>query len=141
MILAKIYYWLHKIFSKPDERGEYSAGVWQDAVRRKVLSFCLSKPGKILEVGCGEGLFLSKIASEGKYSSIYGIDIWMDILIRAKDRFKKDNIDSIELTQADAARLPFGNIVFDTRVRVAELDTDTVRGTWNNFRAHRERKS
>lgn len=116
MILSKIYCWLHKKFSRPDERGEYSAGVWQNAVREKILSFCGAKQGKILEVGCGEGLFLSKIAKNKKYSMVCGVDIWRDILIRAGVRFKADGIKSVELAQADAAMLPFKDDVFDTIV-------------------------
>ena len=61
-MIPKVYYWLHKKFSKPDERGEYSAGVWQDAVREKVFELCTFSSGKLLEVGCGEGLFLLKFS-------------------------------------------------------------------------------
>lgn len=116
MILSKIYYWLHDKFSKPDERGEYSAGGWHDAVRRKVLSFCSEGKGKILEVGCGEGLFLNKVAASGKYSYVYGVDIWKDILIRAKNRFKSGNISNAGFVQADAVSLPFKDNSFDTVV-------------------------
>lgn len=116
MILSKIYYRLHKMFSKPEERGEYSAGLWQDAVREKVFSLCENNQDKILEVGCGEGLLLSKIAGDGKYSYVCGVDIWKDILMRAQDRFKAGNISNVALVQADAASLPFKDNSFNTVV-------------------------
>lgn len=115
-MFTKLYYFLHKKLSKPEERGEYSAGLWQDAVREKVFSLCEDNQCKILEVGCGEGLFLSKIAAAGKYSYIYGVDIWETILMRAQDRFEAGNINNAELTQADAASLPFKDNSFDTVV-------------------------
>jgi len=109
-MLSKIYYWLHKQFSKKEERGEYSAGFWQDAVREHVLEICAQDKGRILEVGCGEGLFLNKIAKAKEDLEIVGLDIWLDILFKAKTRIKQD---AVNLIQADAVGIPFKDGVFD----------------------------
>ena len=118
-IIQKIYYWLHARFSKPDERGEYSAGYWQDVIRGKVFELCDIKSGKLLEVGCGEGLFLAKFASsELKKLALFGIDIWEDILLKANQRFAYAGIKNVNLSQADAQELPFENEFFDRVVCV-----------------------
>ncbi len=116
MMLSALYRWLHKKLSKPEERGEYSAGVWQNTVREQVLSLCAKSSGRILEVGCGEGLFLSKLAAEKKYAGIAGVDIWYDILEKANRRLAGKDAPGMLLTQADAVRLPFQADVFDTVV-------------------------
>ncbi|MBI4845525.1 MAG: class I SAM-dependent methyltransferase [Candidatus Omnitrophica bacterium] len=112
-MIKKIYYWLHRRFSKPEEKGEYSAGYWQNLVRREVLERCSGISGNILEVGCGEGLFLRQLSEKNKTAKIFGLDIWADIIIKAKNRFRENNIKGIELQQADACCLPYKNECFD----------------------------
>ncbi|MFH1062921.1 MAG: class I SAM-dependent methyltransferase [Candidatus Omnitrophota bacterium] len=112
-MLDKIYSWLHRKLSKSDEQGEYSAGIWQNAVRDKVVSLSENTQGKILEVGCGEGLLLLKLAKLKPKLDIYGIDIWLDILKRAQLKLGQNAIVNAKLTQADATKLPFGGIFFD----------------------------
>jgi len=115
-MIKKLYYWLHQKFSKPDERGEYSAGAWQNAVRTKVLELSKEAQGKFLEVGCGEGLFLCKIAKAKPELEIVGIDIWDKILSQASERLKRDRVFNVKLLQADATKLPFEDDFFDTVV-------------------------
>ncbi len=116
-MIRKIYYRLHRKFSKPEERGEYSAGRWQDLVRENVFNLCRLDGKKILEIGCGEGLFLSKIARTKKNVVVVGMDIWKDILIRARQRMQSEGHGrNIELIQADAVSLPFADNIFDSVV-------------------------
>ncbi|MBU4477822.1 MAG: class I SAM-dependent methyltransferase, partial [Candidatus Omnitrophica bacterium] len=115
-MFTKIYYFLHKKLSKPEERGEYSAGLWQDAVREKVFSLCKDNQGKILEIGCGEGLFLQRIAKDEKFSNVIGLDIWRDILSRCRNRLEDAAIGTVKLVQADAGRLPFKAAALDSVV-------------------------
>ncbi|MBU1086349.1 MAG: class I SAM-dependent methyltransferase [Candidatus Omnitrophica bacterium] len=112
-MLDKLYFWIHRKLSRPDEQGEYSAGVWQNAVRDKVMALSADAAGKVLEVGCGEGLLLLKLAGLKPKLDIYGIDIWNDILVRAQIKLDKNNIQNVKLTQADAAKLPFSDDFFD----------------------------
>jgi ubiquinone/menaquinone biosynthesis C-methylase UbiE len=112
-MLDRIYLWLHRRLSKTDERGEYSAGVWQNAVRDKVIFLSDDAAGKLLEIGCGEGLLLLKLASLKPKLDIYGIDIWNEILVRAQSKFDKNNIQNVLLSQADATQLPFKDKFFD----------------------------
>ncbi|MFC1599199.1 class I SAM-dependent methyltransferase [Candidatus Omnitrophota bacterium] len=115
-MIKKIYYWFHNKTSKPEERGEYSAGRWQDAVRKKTLELCRGKQGRVLEVGCGEGLFLIALAGISKDAQIYGVDNWGEILQRAGEKKRKKKLKRIQLSQADAKRLPFKSKRFDAVV-------------------------
>ena len=82
-MIKRLYKWFHSVTSRPEEAGEYSAGYWPDKVRRSALDLCAHKRGRILDVGCGEGLFLSKLALSNSGAEIWGIDKWDGILKRA----------------------------------------------------------
>lgn len=112
-MIKKIYYWFHKIISRPEERGEYSSGYWQDIVRRNALGLFDGGWKNVLEVGCGEGLFLTELASSRKDVYFCGVDNWKDILKKAEARINKKGIKNIELYEADAASLPFEDSYFD----------------------------
>ncbi|MBW1823389.1 MAG: class I SAM-dependent methyltransferase [Deltaproteobacteria bacterium] len=115
-MVKNIYYWFHKKMSRPEERGEYSSGRWQQMVRAEALELCTCDEGNVLEVGCGEGLFLAKLAKEKRDLDIYGADIWKDILDKAKNRFEEDNITNVKLHHCDASSLIFENNFFDVVV-------------------------
>ncbi|MEW6088956.1 MAG: class I SAM-dependent methyltransferase [bacterium] len=115
-MMKKIYYWFHEKMSDPGERGEYSAGRWQDMVRKEALRLCRNDKGKLLEAGCGEGLFLVKLASLNKKLDIYGIDNRPEILEKAEKKIEDNNCRNIKVIKADAASMPFEDSYFDTVV-------------------------
>jgi len=115
-MLNKIYYWLHAVASKPEERGEPSAGYWQDTVRKTALALCEEKKGKLLEIGCGEGLFISQLVSINKDLQIYGIDNEKNMLEKAENRIMEKGIKDTNISQAEANALPFDDSFFDTVV-------------------------
>lgn len=126
-MLKEFYYWFHKTISRPQERGEYSSGYWQDMVRTNALKLCESLDGNILEVGCGEGLFLTRLALAHKDKQIYGIDNCEDILQKADRRLKEKNIENVKLSCADATSLPFEDSYFDTVVCInVILNLDSI---------------
>lgn len=112
-MLKKLYYWFHRKTSKLEERGEYSSGLWQDKVRKEALKLCRDSRGRLLEVGCGEGLFLVELASVNKDMQIYGIDNWPEILKKADKRIKAKGIKNVRLSLAEAISLPFKDSYFD----------------------------
>ena len=93
-MFEKIYYLFHRLLSKPDERGEYSGGYWQDMVRGKTLLLCRGLKGKVLEVGCGEGLFLVQLVRQNPDLGIWGIDNSDERLSQAKARLSEKNFAS-----------------------------------------------
>ncbi|MHC4579814.1 MAG: class I SAM-dependent methyltransferase [Planctomycetota bacterium] len=115
-MIKKLYYWLHERTSSPEERGEYSSGHWQQMIRAEALELCRCDEGNLLEVGCGEGLFLSRLAKERPGLDICGVDVWKDILDKAKNRFEEGNIANIRLYHCDASSLVFENDLFDVVV-------------------------
>jgi ubiquinone/menaquinone biosynthesis C-methylase UbiE len=115
-MFKKLYYAMHDAFSKPEQRGEYSAGAWQEMVRERVLAQTEGMSGSLLELGCGEGLFLTALREKNKQVFLFGIDIWETILDRARERCREKGITDISLRQADAKKLPFENAWFDATV-------------------------
>jgi ubiquinone/menaquinone biosynthesis C-methylase UbiE len=115
-MLKTLYYRLHDAFAKPDQRGEYSAGAWQEMVRTRVLAYTKDMTGSLLEVGCGEGLFLTALRGMNQKAFLFGVDIWDKIIDRARERFREKGIIDISVRQADARELPFEDGWFDVTV-------------------------
>jgi ubiquinone/menaquinone biosynthesis C-methylase UbiE len=63
----------------------------------------------ILDVGCGSGLFFSKIAN--KTGIIIGVDITHNLLLKAQTQAHA--LGNVHVVQADADHLPFKTDVFD----------------------------
>ncbi len=115
-LLEKFYNYLLKATSKPGEQGEYSGGHWQAEVRAMALKLCVTSSGRLLEVGCGEALFLAELAQVNKNPELYGVDNWEQILQKAKERLASKKIDTVKLSLADGAGLPFADSYFQTVV-------------------------
>lgn len=64
---------------------------------------------KVLDVGCGSGLFFSQAADKAKI--IVGVDISRNLLFKAKEH--ADNFQNVFVLQADADHLPFRAGFFD----------------------------
>lgn len=122
-MIKKLYRWLHKITSRPQEGEEYSGGYWQDMVRRQSLALCQGIKGKILEIGCGEGLFLSQLALQNPEAEIWGIDNNKDRLLQAEKRFKNKNLPNIRLSLQEAPNLSFADEYFDIIICINVLFT------------------
>lgn len=75
------------------------------------------KPGKkVLEVGCGTGIFTEKLAATG--AEIFAIDISPDLLSKAENKIKRANV---VFKIADLENLPFESESFDCVVGVSVL--------------------
>lgn len=115
-LIQKIYLSIHGAFSRPEERGSYSAGYWQDKVRRVALGLAVSYRGRILEVGCGEGFFLANLCKINPHIEAWGVDRSGEILAQARNLFKKENLRGEVIVEGDAQQLPFDNSFFDAVV-------------------------
>ena len=100
-----------KMVSRKDEKGEYSAGYWPVKVRNKLLEL-IPDYGSFLEVGCGEGLFLSDLRKYKPNLNLTGIDLWEEILNKAKIRFSND--PGVKLVLGKGEKLPFPDNTFDS---------------------------
>ncbi|MFC1496716.1 class I SAM-dependent methyltransferase [Candidatus Margulisiibacteriota bacterium] len=111
-MITKLYRKILDIFSKAGEQGEYSAGYLQNKVREKALLWCQSLNGKLLEIGCGEGLFLQRL-KESSFE-LFGLDNSKERTLAAERRLGS----AVKLYEADATLLPFENDYFDCIVCV-----------------------
>jgi ubiquinone/menaquinone biosynthesis C-methylase UbiE len=69
--------------------------------------------GKILEIGCGHGDVLHELLFHRiRSDNLYGIDLLPDRIIQAKSRFP-----NLNLSTADAQKLPFSSNQFDLVVQ------------------------
>ncbi len=101
--------------------AEYAEVIWNwDSpagrlrVERRVTFYAdcahLTDGRRVLELGCGTGVFLSKTACRG--ARIHGLDLSMDLLLKARDRVRGST--SVSLECGDAERLPYPDSVFDS---------------------------
>lgn len=105
--------------ARPEDRGGISAGYWQGRIRDAALELCLSpKPGRTLEAGCGEGLFLGKALKADPALSVFGVDISFDQLRGARKRIAAVPGARAGLVRADAMALPFKDNTFDKAVAI-----------------------
>jgi heptosyltransferase-2/heptosyltransferase-3 len=119
--VEKVYRWLRDMTSRPEERREFSAGYWQAKIRENAIQMCAGISGRLLEIGCGEGLFLSLAAKRYPHLELVGVDHWPVSLMRAREVFKKFNVARISLVEAEASHLSFADESFDIVVCVNVL--------------------
>ncbi len=119
-MLEKIYYRLHRMTSGPGEEGEYSSGYWQRRIRERAVEICRQHRGRLLDVGCGEGLFLGRMMTARPDLQVWGVDEWEGILCRAEKRTARIN-SGVRLLRADASELPFEDGSFDVVVCINVL--------------------
>ena len=120
-MLNNIYNWFHRRFSKPQERGKYSSGFWQDTIRSKVLVLSRNIKGRVLEVGCGEGLFLVQLARQNPGLEIWGIDNSRPRLNQAEERGKEAGLRNMNFLLEDATNLSFDDEYFDAVICINVL--------------------
>ena len=108
--------WTHK--RKIMQRYDITAEMYemryteeQKAKYKAALDLLRINPdSKILDVGCGTGLFFQHVATEAQ--AVVGADISIKLLRQAKKRTQE--FCNVYLVQADADHLPFINNQFNT---------------------------
>ncbi len=93
-----------------------------DERRQVCLRFCKPVDGeRILEVGCGSGLFLNLLAQAvGPNGTICGLDISADQLAAAEANCRQDG--QIALQLGDILELPYCDAEFDAVVSIQTLE-------------------
>ena len=83
-----------------------------------VIRMLAPGPGeRVLDAGCGTGVFTTDIAAAG--ASVVGLDISRPMLQRAKDKMAGQHFAPVE---GDMRRLPFQDSSFDAAVSVTALE-------------------
>ena len=92
----------------PEEAGEYSSGHLPQLVRHTALEYIPGIDGRILDLGCGEGLLLKGLIASYPSADVYGLDPWAEILLKAKKRIGS----RVPLLKGDSFQLPFKDDTF-----------------------------
>ncbi|MBM4305383.1 MAG: class I SAM-dependent methyltransferase [Deltaproteobacteria bacterium] len=83
-----------------------------------LLELLKPNPGeKILDAGCGTGIFTSDFLSHGCH--VIGIDISSPMLVRAKAKMERFLFQTV---QSDILRLPFKNGLFNKTISVTAIE-------------------
>jgi ubiquinone/menaquinone biosynthesis C-methylase UbiE len=115
-LFEKLYRQFSRLISRPEERGVYSAGYWMGKVRKNSVVLCSGYTGNLLEIGCGDGLFLSELAMVNKQMHLFGIDNQPERIAGAEERLKQLGLQGIRLFLGDATHMPFPASHFGTVV-------------------------
>lgn len=79
------------------------------------MEFLALEPGqRVLDVGCGTGVFLPRLAAAVRpRGGVVGLDHTPQFLREAAARVERDALEHVELVEGDAASLPFPDGAFD----------------------------
>lgn len=136
-MIKKIYYWLYRATSRPDERGEYSGGWIQGAIRRRALDICAGIRGKALEIGFGAGLFVLKLAEGNPGLEVWGMDSNAALLGMVRQKAAELRLSNLHLITDDARKLPFPDGTFDAVICVnffVNMDLEAMGGILKEMR-------
>lgn len=70
------------------------------------------RPVRILDVGCGTGVFASRVREALPRAQVWGIDLVADMLTQGNSRWRR-HAGHVQPAQADSERLPFAGGTFD----------------------------
>lgn len=83
-----------------------------NAIIKAIRGRFADRPIRILDVGCGTGIFATKIRQALPRSEVVGIDLVSGMLTKGLERWESHR-DTVFPVQADSERLPFGSHLFD----------------------------
>src|SRR4051794_16039448 len=75
---------------------------------------------RVVDVGCGRGQYLARLASEGRGRSLVGVDLSTGMLASVRRRWP-DEVAAPALVNADAERLPMRDAVADVALAMHML--------------------
>jgi len=98
---------------------DLSWGLISNNIRSKASGLGASSSGRILEVGCGEGLLLKQIRKRSKPVAYFAVDVQGWMMKRSREII--DGNSENHFTKCSAQRLPFKRNSFDTVVCINTL--------------------
>ena len=78
----------------------------------RIAAVAKGKPIRVLDVGCGTGVFASRIRSKLPNAKIWGIDLTAEMLHQGQPRWRH-HAEMVIPVQGDSERLPLQSSVFD----------------------------
>jgi ubiquinone/menaquinone biosynthesis C-methylase UbiE len=82
------------------------------ALIKRIKAVLGDRPGRILDIGCGTGVFAAKIRQALPRVQVWGIDLVSGMLTKGTERWRRHS-GWIQPVQGDSERLPFPTDTFD----------------------------
>lgn len=82
------------------------------ALIKRIQAVAGGKPTTLLDIGCGTGLFASRLREALPSSRVFGVDLVADMLAQGAPRWRH-HADAVFPVQGDSERLPFATGSFD----------------------------
>ena len=82
------------------------------AMIRRIGAVAGDRPLKVLDVGCGTGVFAARLREAVPLARVWGIDLVPGMLRKGADRWKR-HAEGVQPVQGDSERLPFADGSFD----------------------------
>lgn len=79
---------------------------------RRIREVAGDQPAKVLDVGCGTGLFASRLRAALDHVEVFGVDLVPEMLAQGRPRWRRHRGHVFPI-QGDSERLPFGSGTFD----------------------------
>ncbi len=79
---------------------------------RRIAAVTANRPFRLLDVGCGTGLFTTRLKAALPQAQVCGVDLVFGMLSRGRPRWEYHDRDVLPV-QGDSERLPFGSETFD----------------------------
>lgn len=113
------------------ERYYDSIADWYDRLmspfESKAINKCIemasvSLNDDVLEIGCGTGNTLVKLAEKAESGRVEGIDISKQMVEKAREKIEKNDLSNAKTRKADATDLPYEDKSFDIGVMTFTLE-------------------
>lgn len=82
------------------------------ALIERIRAVSGGRPIRILDVGCGTGVFAARLRAEVPKARIWGVDLVSEMLAKGSERWRL-HAGSVQAAQGDSERLPFAANTFD----------------------------
>jgi ubiquinone/menaquinone biosynthesis C-methylase UbiE len=82
------------------------------ALIRRMKAVAGDRPIRVLDVGCGTGVFASRVRAALPAARVWGVDLVPDMLQKGAPRWQRHAGD-VQPVQGDSERLPFADDAFD----------------------------
>jgi ubiquinone/menaquinone biosynthesis C-methylase UbiE len=82
------------------------------ALIRRIRAVAGNEPIRVLDVGCGTGVFAERLRTALPQARVWGIDLVSDMLSQGKERWRRQ-AGQVQPVQGDSERLPFASDTFD----------------------------
>jgi len=113
---------LRSVVITAERENKFFHGILSPGVREKAAQICKTTGGRLLEVGCGDGLFLLPLAKASKLRLV-GLDVFDPTFEEAKRRVREQKIGNVSLVKGKAQSLPYREGAFDTVVCINTLNS------------------